>query len=65
VLHTSKRLEGLVELLARIRGELPDTPVAILISPAWVELQSRLLRALEPYPEARQAAAAALMASAG
>ena len=61
VLHTVKRLEGLVELFARIRGELPDTPVAILVSPAWVELRGRILCALEPYPEARRAVAAAVV----
>jgi hypothetical protein len=62
VLHAVKRLEGLLELLARMRGEIPDTPVAILVSPAWAELRLRMLRALEPFPEARQAVAAALVA---
>ncbi len=65
VLQASKRLEGLSELLARIRGELPEPTVAVLVSPAWLELRSRILGALEPYPKARQAVAAALVAHAG
>jgi hypothetical protein len=60
VLHTVKRLEGLVELLARVRGELPEPAVAILVSPAWLTLRTRIIQALEPYPEARQAVAAAV-----
>lgn len=60
VLHASKRLEGMAELLARIRGELPEPTIEVLVSPAWLELRGRILRALEPYPEARQAVAAAV-----
>jgi hypothetical protein len=61
VLHASKRLEGLSELLARIRGELPEPTTAVLVSPAWLELRQRILTALDPYPKARQAVAAAVM----
>jgi hypothetical protein len=60
VLHASKRLEGLSELLARVRGELPEPTFAILLSPAWLELRAKILQALAPYPDARQAVAAAV-----
>jgi hypothetical protein len=60
VLFAVKRLGSLVELVARIRGELPEPAVTVLVSPAWLELRGRILRALEPFPEARQAVAAAV-----
>jgi transposase-like protein len=51
-----------LELLGKLAGELrPDTQVNVLVtSPAWVEVRSKLLRALEPYPEAKQAVLAAV-----
>lgn len=51
----------IVELLAKLRGELDEAPkVNILALPQWSGVQSTLLRALQPYPEARIAAAKAL-----
>jgi len=51
-----------LELLGKLAGELrPDTQVNVLVaSPAWVEVRTQLLRALEPYPEARQAVLAVI-----
>lgn len=51
-----------IELLAKLMGELDDrAQVNILIaSPEWLAVRSRLLVALEPYPDARMAAAEAL-----
>ncbi len=49
-------------LLARLMGELDDrAQVNILVaSPEWVSVRSRLLVALEPYPQARMAVCEAL-----
>ncbi len=59
-----RELRGLVELLARITGELDERPqVAVLnlgSNPEWVAVRSALLGALAPYPDARAAVARAL-----
>lgn len=49
-------------LLAKLTGELDErAQVNILVaSPEWVALRSRLLVALEPFPDARMAVAGAL-----
>jgi hypothetical protein len=66
VLQTAKRLEGAVELLARIRGEIKDTTVLNLTMTAeWVEIRTVILQALEPHPAARLAVAGALESYAG
>jgi hypothetical protein len=51
-----------LELLGKLAGELrPDTQVNVLVaSAAWVQVRTQLLRALEPYPEAKQAVLAAI-----
>ena len=57
-----RELVRIVELLAKLRGELDMRPVVnVLLSPQWVTVRAVLLEALSPYPEARQAAAAALL----
>ncbi len=57
---------GNLELLAKLLGELRETPVVnVVVLPEWIALQALILQALEPYPEARQAVAAALVAHAG
>ena len=55
-----REARGCLELLGRLEGELPEPTIAVLVSPAWLELRDRILRALEPYPKARQAVAEAL-----
>lgn len=58
VLKTAARLQSQVELLAKLIGELDDTPqVNILIAP---QVQQAIIDALTPHPEARGAVAAAL-----
>lgn len=53
-LQAIREARGCVELLAKLAGELSETPhVNILLSPHWVELRKTLLLALEPFPEAR------------
>ncbi len=61
LLATVDRLANLVELYAKIRGEIREPGMAILLSPDWLIVRRRILSALEPYPEARQAVADALM----
>ena len=52
----------IIELLLKVAGELAEGPtVNILVSPEWVALRTVLLQALGPYPEARAAAARALL----
>jgi hypothetical protein len=50
-----------VELLLEVEGELHRAPVVnILIAPEWLHARAVLVKALQPYPEARSAVAAAL-----
>lgn len=56
-----RELARLVELLAKLRGELKDEQtVNILVRPEWQQVRARLIAALLPFPEARAAVAAAL-----
>jgi len=57
-----RELCRIIELLAKLRGELDTRPVVnVLLSPQWVMVRAVLFEALSPFPEARQAAAAALL----
>jgi hypothetical protein len=57
-----RELRGIVELLARVTGELETGVVVnVLASPEWSGVQRRLLVALEPFPDAKVAAARALL----
>ncbi len=63
VLAAAKRLDGHSELLARLLGQLKDSPslnVNVILSPQWVGLRTVLLHALDPYPVARLAVARAI-----
>jgi hypothetical protein len=61
ILKTAQRLEGQLELLARLLGELKDTAtVNVLVLPEWHALRALVLEALGPYPQARIAVAEAL-----
>jgi transposase-like protein len=52
-----------LELLAKLLGELDDSPtVNVLVSPQWIEIRTVLLEALTAYPEARSAVAGRLLA---
>ncbi len=54
---------GCVELLAKLMGELNESPtVNITINPQWVELRTLIVEVLQPYPDARQAVAKVLCA---
>lgn len=53
-----------MELLAKLTGELDERPqvnvLNVSASPEWLGIQSSMLEALAPYPEARTAVAGAL-----
>lgn len=59
-----RELRGLVELTARITGELDERPQVNVLNlstnPEWTAVREALIRALAPYPEARAAVGAAL-----
>ena len=45
-----------VEIGSKIRGLIQEqTQVNILVNPQWIELRSTIIKALEPYPDARRA----------
>ncbi len=59
------RLRGIVELYARLTGELRDGPIVevnLLGSPEWLAIRQAVLEALASHPDARQAVAAHLAA---
>jgi hypothetical protein len=61
-----RKLVRIIELQARLLGELQEgQTVNILVLPQWQDLRSVILRALVPYPEARQAVTTALMQGSG
>jgi len=56
-----REAKGCLELLARLQGELQErTTVNVLVNPQWITLRTVILKALDGYPEARQAVARAL-----
>lgn len=56
-----RELARLIELQAEMLGELNrQTVVNILVNPQWITLRGAVLRALDPYPDARLAVAEAL-----
>ena len=56
-----REVRGVLELLSRLLGELPDGPtVNVVLTPEWSTLRAHIITALTPYPDARLAVAAAL-----
>ncbi|TFC71401.1 hypothetical protein E3O45_15115 [Cryobacterium sp. TMS1-20-1] len=59
-----RELRGIVELLAKLTGELDERPTVQVLnvstSPEWSQLRGVLLGALGPFPEAHLAVAGAL-----
>lgn len=59
-----KELRGVVELLAKLTGELDEKPTVNVLnvssSPEWLGIQQAMLEALHPFPDARVAVAGAL-----
>ena len=57
------RIQRQIELQAKLLGELDERPqVNVLIMPEWLAVRSALLEALRPFPEARSAVSARLLA---
>lgn len=60
-LASIRELTRIVELTARIQGEIQETQVVnVLINPAWIDLRAVILKAVMPFPEARRAIISAL-----
>ncbi len=55
-----REARGCLELLAEMEGEISRQPVNILFAPEWQQARAVLVQALQPYPAARTAVAAAL-----
>lgn len=56
-----RELRGVFSLLAKVSGQIDSRPVVNVIqSPEYVRVQTAILMALEPFPDARQAVADAL-----
>ena len=56
-----KEARECLELLAKLQGELAqEGTINVTISPQWLEIRTIILKALEPYPEARIRLAEAL-----
>lgn len=64
LLDASRELRGAYELLGRLTGELkPDTAVTVVNvqqDPQWIAIRSRIVAALIPFPDARDAVVSAL-----
>jgi hypothetical protein len=63
VLSAARELRAALETVGRITGELDERPemvVNVAASTEWHELQTAILSALAPFPEARRAVAGAL-----
>jgi hypothetical protein len=58
-----RELVRIVELLAKLRGELDERPqLNVLVVPQWLAVRAALVAALASYPEARAAVAEQLLA---
>ena len=53
-LHAIRETRGTLELLAKLLGELNESPnVNVLILPEWNRIRSVLITTLSPYPNAQ------------
>ncbi|MEQ6898461.1 helix-turn-helix domain-containing protein [Microbacterium sp. KR10-403] len=63
-LQAVRELRGVVELLARLSGELDERPQVAVVNvqeaPEWLAVRAAIMGALVPFPEAAAAVAAAL-----
>jgi hypothetical protein len=65
-LQAVRELVRIIELQARLIGELDDSPtVNVLVLPEWTALRARILHSLLPFPDARAALADILIESNG
>lgn len=59
-LYAIQQLKGLIELCAKLAGELKSTHTSIVINAEWISLKTMLFGVLEDYPEAKHAIVTAL-----
>jgi len=60
-LKALKEIREVVSLYAKVTGEIQAKTINnIIITPEWTSIRAVMLRALEPYPEARRALVVAL-----
>jgi hypothetical protein len=51
-----REARGCIELLAKVEGQLDDRPqINITLNAEWIELKTRIVATLKPYPEALEA----------
>ena len=59
-----RELRSLLELVAKVTGELDERPqvqvLNVTTDPAWLQVRGAVMLALVPYPEAGQAVASQL-----
>ena len=56
-----REARGCIELLAKVEGQLKDSPqITIINNPKWIELRTLIVAALDPYPQAKKAVIDAL-----
>ncbi len=56
-----REMRACLELLGKLAGRLQDAPtINIIMTPEWLAVQTGILAALKPYPDARLAVAASL-----
>ena len=56
-----REMRSTLELIAKLKGQIDQSAsIAIYTAPAWLALQSKIVAALMPYPDARQAVLGAL-----
>ncbi|MBF0154393.1 MAG: hypothetical protein HQL64_11695 [Magnetococcales bacterium] len=61
-----RELVRIVELMAKLKGELQEgRTVNVLVMPEWVTIRTTIIKALEPYPEARGVVVEALTHAGG
>lgn len=58
-----RELTRIVELMAKLRGDLNSQPVNIILTPEWVELRTRIVTILEEFPEAKNKMLEALVST--
>ncbi|MCL2480160.1 MAG: hypothetical protein FWF38_00460 [Spirochaetaceae bacterium] len=54
IVDTAAVLTKQLEVIARIKGAIPDVKVDITISQAWLEIKQTVLEATKGYPEVRE-----------
>jgi len=56
-----REARGCIELLAKVEGQINDRPqINITLNAEWIELRTLIIRALEPFPDAKAAVISAI-----